>query len=251
MKKKLTVGILAHVDAGKTTLSEALLYLSGTIRSLGRVDHKNTYLDTHAVERERGITVFSKQARFCWRDCDWILLDTPGHADFSAETERTLALLDYAILVISGTDGVQNHTRTLWQLLEYYRVPTFLFVNKCDVAIKRKEELEAEIAASLSPLCVGFYEAQTKSELDERLALIHEPFLESFLAGTPIDTEEIALLISKRRLFPCLFGSALRTVGISFLLDTVSELSLSPLYDDAHFGARVYKISNAASSRLT
>ena len=138
MKKKLTIGILAHVDAGKTTLSEALLYLSGKIRKLGRVDHGNTYLDTNAVERERGITIFSKQARFSTDNCDFILLDTPGHVDFSAETERTLALLDYAILVISGPDGVQNHTRTLWQLLEFYSVPTFIFVNKTDIAIKLK-----------------------------------------------------------------------------------------------------------------
>ena len=130
MRKKLTIGILAHVDAGKTTLSEALLFLSGKIRSLGRVDHKNTYLDTNAVERERGITIFSKQARFSTDECDFILLDTPGHVDFSAETERTLSLLDYAILVVSAPDGIQNHTRTLWQLLEFYSVPTFIFVNK-------------------------------------------------------------------------------------------------------------------------
>ena len=132
MKKKLIIGILAHVDAGKTTLSEALLYRSGKIRKQGRVDHKNTYLDTHAVERERGITIFSKQARFSTEACDFILLDTPGHVDFSAETERTLALLDYAVLVISGAEGVQNHTRTLWNLLEFYQVPTFIFVNKIE-----------------------------------------------------------------------------------------------------------------------
>ena len=150
MKKKLTIGILAHVDAGKTTLSEALLYRSGRIRTLGRVDHKNTYLDTDKLERERGITIFSKQARFSTDGCDFILLDTPGHVDFSPEAERTLSLLDYAILVISGSDGVQNHTRTLWQLLEFYHVPTFIFVNKSDIAIKLKEELEAEIKSELS-----------------------------------------------------------------------------------------------------
>ena len=144
MKKKLTVGILAHVDAGKTTLSEALLYLSGKIRSQGRVDHGNTYLDTNPMERERGITIFSKQARFSTEACDFILLDTPGHVDFSAEAERVLTLLDYAILVVSAPDGVQNHTRTLWQLLEHYSVPTFLFVNKTDLAVKRKEEMEAQ-----------------------------------------------------------------------------------------------------------
>ena len=170
MKKKLTIGILAHVDAGKTTLSEALLYVSGKLRALGRVDHKNTFLDTNPVERERGITVFSKQARFSTDACDFILLDTPGHVDFSAEAERVLTLLDYAILVVSAPDGVQNHTRTLWQLLEHYAVPTFIFVNKTDIAVKRKEEIEAELTKTLSPLCVGFYEKQTKAELDDKLA---------------------------------------------------------------------------------
>jgi len=251
VKKKLTIGILAHVDAGKTTLSEALLYLSGKIRKLGRVDYGNTYLDTNAVERERGITIFSKQARFSTPDCDFILLDTPGHVDFSAETERTLALLDYAILVISGPDGVQNHTRTLWQLLEFYSVPTFIFVNKTDISIKLKEEMEAEIARSLSPNCVAFLEAQTKAELDEKLALINEDFLESFLGGEPIDDGSIAELICERRLFPCLFGSALRTEGIEFLLKTIDRYTLSPEYTEQSFGAKVYKIARAGSTRLT
>ena len=231
MKKKLTIGILAHVDAGKTTLSEALLYLSGKIRVQGRVDHRNTYLDTNAIERERGITIFSKQARFSSQNCDFILLDTPGHVDLSAETERTLALLDYAILVISAPDGVQNHTRTLWQLLEFYQVPTFIFVNKSDISIRIKSDVEAEISKSLSPNAVAFHEAQTKAELDEKLALIHEDFLESFLAGTPIDDSEIAQLISRRQLFPCLFGSALRLSGVDFLIETIDRFSLSPIYE--------------------
>lgn len=251
MKKKITVGILAHVDAGKTTLSEALLYISGKIRSLGRVDHKNTYLDTNIVERERGITIFSKQARFSSENCDFILLDTPGHVDFSAETERTLSLLDYAILVISAADGVQNHTRTLWQLLEFYGVPTFIFVNKCDVAIKLKEELEDDICHSLSEYCVGFYDKDSRSELEERLAYKNEDFLESFLKGEPIDDGDIATLISERRLFPCLFGSALRMQGVDYLLEIIDRYTLSPVYDSSRFGARVYKISRASSSRLT
>lgn len=251
MRKKLTIGILAHVDAGKTTLSEALLFYSGKLRSLGRVDHRNTFLDTNAVERERGITIFSKQARFSSAHCDFILLDTPGHVDFSAETERTLALLDYAILVISAPDGVQNHTRTLWQLLDFYHVPTFLFVNKTDIAIKQKEDLEAEIAKALSPHCVGFYDAQTKAELDERLALVHEDFLNSVLSGEPIDEGDIARQISRRKLFPCLFGSALRMIGIDFLLDTVDRYSLAPVYEEGAFGAKVYKIARASSARLT
>lgn len=251
MKKKLTIGILAHVDAGKTTLSEALLYISGKIRTLGRVDHKNTFLDTNAVERERGITIFSKQARFSTENCDFILLDTPGHVDFSAETERTLALLDYAILVISGADGVQNHTRTLWNLLEFYSVPTFIFVNKSDIAIKVKEELEAEISSMLSPACIAFYDTQSKRELDEKLALINEDFLENFLSGVEIDHGDIASLICERKLFPCVFGSALRMTGIDFLLETIDKYTLSPLYEGEAFGAKVYKISRIGSVRLS
>ena len=201
MKKKLTVGILAHVDAGKTTLSEALLYISGRIRTLGRVDHKNTYLDTNAIERERGITIFSKQARFSSENCDFILLDTPGHVDFSAEAERTLSLLDYAILVISAPDGVQNHTRTLWQLLDYYKIPTFIFINKTDICIKIKEDVMSELERSLSPACTAFYEAQSKHELDERIAMADESLLDDFLSGIAIDDGDIAQLITERRLF--------------------------------------------------
>ena len=251
MKKKLTIGILAHVDAGKTTLSEALLYLSGRIHTLGRVDHKNTYLDTHAIERERGITVFSKQARFSSEHCDFILLDTPGHVDFSAETERVLSLLDYAILVISGTDGVQNHTRTLWQLLAYYGVPTFIFVNKTDVAIKLKQEMADELARALDGRVCAFFEDEDKKLLDERLALVHEDFLDSFLGGEPIAKEEIAELISQRRLFPCLFGSALRMQGVDYLLDALDTYTLSPEYGERGFGAKVYKIARAGNTRLT
>ena len=251
MKKKLIIGILAHVDAGKTTLSEALLYHSGKIRKLGRVDHKNTYLDTNAVERERGITIFSKQARFSGKDCDFVLLDTPGHVDFSAETERTLSLLDYAILVVSATDGVQNHTRTLWQLLEFYGVPTFIFVNKTDIAIHLRDEMEAQIAKALSPHCIAFADNQTKSELDEKLALVHEDFLESFLSEIPIEDSEIASLISERKLFPCIFGSALKMTGVDFLLDTVERYTLVPVYEEKKFAAKVYKIARVDAARLT
>ncbi len=251
MKKKLTIGILAHVDAGKTTLSEALLYLSGKIRTPGRVDHQNTYLDTYAVERERGITIFSKQARFSTHSCDFILLDTPGHVDFSAEAERTLALLDYAILVISAPDGVQNHTRTLWQLLEHYDVPTFIFVNKTDIAMNRGEDMAAALSKQLSPLCVPFFEQQSKAELDERLAMVSDAWMESVLAGELIDDGEIAEMISARQLFPCLFGSALKLVGIDFFLNTISRYMLSPVYDSEKFGGKVYKINHASGVRLT
>lgn len=251
MKKKIVIGILAHVDAGKTTLSEALLYLSGRIRTLGRVDHRNTYLDTNTIERERGITIFSKQARFSSENCDFILLDTPGHVDFSAETERTLALLDYAILVISASDGVQNHTRTLWQLLEYYQVPTFIFVNKCDVAIRSHEEMIKDLSASLSPVCIDFLETDERHQLEEKLALVHEDFLESVLSGDAIDDRNIADLISRRQLFPCLFGSALRMQGIDYLLDILDQFTLPPIYDQEYFGARVYKIARVGALRLT
>ncbi|MBQ9691640.1 MAG: GTP-binding protein, partial [Clostridia bacterium] len=251
MKKKLTIGILAHVDAGKTTLSEALLYISGKIRTLGRVDHRNTYLDTNAVERERGITIFSKQARFSTENCDFILLDTPGHVDFSAETERTLALLDYAVLLISAPDGIQNHTRTLWQLLEYYDVPTFIFVNKNDIAVKSKEDIEADISKTLSRSCVAFFESDTKAERDERLAYVSEAFMESFLAGEIIEDGDIAEMVSRRRLFPCVFGSALKTEGIEHLLAVIDRFTLAPEYDGQVFGAKVYKIARAGNTRLT
>ncbi len=250
MKKKLTIGILAHVDAGKTTLSEALLYTCGKIRTLGRVDHKNTYLDTNEMERMRGITIFSKQARFESEMCDFVLLDTPGHVDFSAETERTLSLLDYAILVVSAPDGVQNHTRTLWNLLEFYRVPTFIFVNKTDISTKYKAELEAELSKALSPSCVAMYNTYAKHELDERLALVSEDFLDSFLAGKEIPDEEIAMLVSARRLFPVLFGSALKNEGVDFLISALDKYTIAPQYSEA-FGAKVYKISHLGNTRLT
>lgn len=251
MKKKLVIGILAHVDAGKTTLSEALLYASGRIRTLGRVDHKNTFLDTNEIERERGITVFSKQARFSTERCDYILLDTPGHVDLSAETERTLALLDYAVLVVSASEGVQNHTRTLWQLLEHYGVPTFIFVNKCDLAVRQSEELEKELSTLLSPYCVGFYEADSRNELEERLAFVHEDFMESFVSGEGIDDGDVAYLIRCRRLFPVVFGSALRMQGIEHLLEVLDNYTMPIEYDGTVFGARVYKIAHIGQTRLT
>lgn len=251
MKKKLTLCILAHVDAGKTTLSEALLYLSGKLRTRGRVDHGTTYLDNTPMERERGITVFSKQARFCTEACDILLLDTPGHVDFSAETERTLTLPDYAVLVVSAADGIQNHTRTLWQLLEHYGVPTFIFVNKTDIAVRQKADLEAELQKQLSPLCIGFYEKESTAERDERLAMVREDLMESVVAGEGIDDGEISAMISRRRLFPVLFGSALRGEGVAHLLQAIDRYTLSPSYPEAGFGATVYKIGRQGGTRLT
>lgn len=251
MKKKITVGILAHVDAGKTTLSEALLYVSGKIRSLGRVDHGSTFLDNFDVERERGITVFSKQARFSTEKCDVILLDTPGHVDFSAETERTLALLDYAVLVLSAPDGVQSHTRTLWHLLEHYGVPTFIFVNKTDISVKPHEQTEKELATELSDNCVAFFTHYTKHELDERLATVNEGFLEAFLEDEPISDGDIAELIGRRELFPIFFGSALKLDGISDILSAFDRYTLETVYPNEQLGAKVYKINRVGSERLT
>ena len=244
MRKKLNVGIIAHVDAGKTTLSEALLYHCGKIRSMGRVDHKNTYLDTHTVERERGITIFSKQARFSSENCDFLLLDTPGHVDFSPETERTLSLLDYAILVISGLDGVQNHTRTLWELLEFYSVPTFIFINKMDISKYTENQLEAMLTKELSPACVPLIDGESKSERDERLAMACDELMDALLSGEELGDHTIANLVSRRKIFPCVFGSALRSVGIGSLIDALEKYAPEPVYPEKTFSAKVYKISN-------
>ena len=249
--KKLTVGILAHVDAGKTTLSEALLYISGKIRSLGRVDHKNTYLDTNAVERERGITIFSKQARFSSKNCNFILLDTPGHVDFSAEAERVLSLLDYAILVISAPDGVQNHTRTLWQLLEHYKVPTFIFVNNTDISSTSPSDIEEELQRKLSPKCISFDSTLSELDFSEKLALVNDSFLEMFLSKKAPSVNDISLEIVNRRLFPCVFGSALRLSGVENLINIIDKYSLEQAYSAERFGARVYKILRTGNQRLT
>ena len=246
-KIKLNIGIIAHVDAGKTTLSEALLYHCGRIRTMGRVDHKNTYLDTYSVERERGITIFSKQARFSSEKCDFLLLDTPGHVDFSPETERTLSLLDYAILVISGLDGVQNHTRTLWELLEIYNVPTFIFINKMDIAKYRESQIESMLTKELSPACVPFIDTDTKDERDERLAMACDELMDIYTSGEDIQDHLIANLVSRRKLFPCIFGSALRLVGIENLISALEKYAPEPLYPEKSFSAKVYKISNEGS----
>ena len=211
-KKNISVGLLAHVDAGKTTLSEALLYLSGTIRKLGRVDNKNAFLDTFELERERGITIFSKQAVFPLEDMVVTLLDTPGHVDFSAEMERTLQVLDAAILVISGADGVQGHTETLWHLLSRYQVPVLLFVNKMDQDGTDSERMLDELKKRLDENCVDFSRGlQTKDEeFYESIAMCDETVLDSFLESGTVEDEDIRGLIAARKLFPCFFGSALK-----------------------------------------
>ena len=217
--KKLVIGILAHVDSGKTTLAEGMLYVSGSIRSAGRVDHGDTFLDTDAQERSRGITIFSKQAQISWKQMDITLLDTPGHVDFSAEMERTLQVLDYALLVISGADGVQGHAMTLWKLLKRYRIPVFLFVNKMDQPGTDRQELMRGLQEKLSGQCVDFtpeneQDGEISGTLAENIAMCNEKVLEKYLEQGSITKEETAALIAERQVFPCYFGSALKIEGI-------------------------------------
>ena len=247
-KKNINIALLAHVDAGKTTLSEALLYVSGQRRVLGRVDHRDSYLDTHSLERERGITIFSKQARFETASRSVTLVDTPGHVDFSAEAERTMPILDCAVLVISGTDGVQAHTVTLWRLLERYNVPVFLFINKMDLTGADRKKLMASLQ-ELSPGCVDF--GQSEEEIAEAAALCDEGLLESYLAGGTVTTGNLQGLIRGRKLFPCCFGSALKLSGVDALLDVLDTYAPQREYGET-FAARVYKISrDPQGARLT
>ena len=249
MKKNLTLGILAHVDAGKTTLSEALLYVSGARRTLGRVDHKDAYLDTHSLERARGITIFSKQAMFETGNRAVTLVDTPGHVDFSAEAERTLPVLDCAILVISGTDGVQAHTLTLWRLLERYHVPAFLFVNKMDLAGAEKEKIMGQLQEQLSPACVDF--GTDFETIAENAAMCDEALLENYLENGIVTEGNLRGLIAKRKLFPCCFGSGLKLDGVEELLEVLDTYAPEREYP-ADFAARVYKISrDGQGNRLT
>ena len=246
--KKLTIGILAHVDAGKTTLSEGLLYAAGALRTLGRVDHGDAFLDTEALERERGITIFAKQAVLDCGGTHITLLDTPGHVDFSAEAERTLQVLDYAILVISGTDGVQGHTRTLWRLLERYGVPTFLFINKMDLAGADRAALLTDLQKSFGA-CVDL--GAEPNERDEHAALTDEAALEELLERGALSDDTLAALISARKIFPCCFGSGLRTEGVAEFLDML-ELYARPGDYGEDFSARVYKIArDAQGNRMT
>ena len=256
----MVLGILAHVDAGKTTLSEALLYETGKIRSLGRVDHQDAYLDTDAQERERGITIFSKQAQLDGNGVKITLLDTPGHVDFSAEMERTLQVLDYAILVISGTDGVQGHTRTLWRLLSHYQIPTFLFVNKMDLDGAEKEKIQRQLKGQLAEGCVDF------TEIDyEDIAVCSDELLDYYMEHDVVTEELIADAINCRLLYPCYYGSALKLDGVSALLDGI-KLYAKGAYEKnlfecekkskdkqvQNFGALVYKIGRDSKGvRLT
>lgn len=249
-KKRLCIGILAHVDAGKTTLSEAMLYTCGVIRKLGRVDSRDAFLDNYEMERERGITIFSKQAMLRTDDLEISLLDTPGHVDFSAEMERTLQVLDYAILVVSGMDGVQGHTRTLWKLLERYQVPTYLFINKMDQQGTDPAGLMTEIKEKLSDNCTDFG-TEDKSSIYESAALCEEALLNQYLEQGEISDRDIARLIVERKIFPCYFGSALKMDGVKSLLDGIRNYGMCPEFG-TELGARVFKIlRDTQGSRLT
>ena len=248
--KKRSIGILAHVDAGKTTLSEGMLFEAGAIRSLGRVDHKDAFLDTDEQERARGITIFSKQARFVWQEREITLLDTPGHVDFSGEMERVLGVLDAAVLVISGTDGAQSHTRTLWKLLARYGVPTFLFVNKMDLAQRDADAFMQELQKELSDGCQNFSIAQDDDWM-ENIAMCDEELLDSFFAQGTLNDIQIAKQVQGRKIFPCFFGAALKDEGVRELLDGMERFLPEPVYEK-EFGARVFKISrDDAGGRLT
>ena len=244
------MGILAHVDAGKTTVSESMLYLSGTVRKLGRVDHKDAFLDTYALERDRGITIFSKQAVFSLGNKKVNLLDTPGHVDFSAEMERTLQVLDYAVLVISGADGVQGHTETLWKLLKLYDIPTFIFINKMDQQGTDKVALLSELKERLDEGCIAFDQEECTETLEE-LAMTDEKVLDYFMEHESIRKEDICRLIKERRVFPCYFGSALKLEGVQELLYGF-ERYMEPYTGTEEFGAKVFKISrDDKGERLT
>lgn len=247
--KHCTIGFLAHVDAGKTTLTESLLYTTGKIRKLGRVDHGDAFLDYDAQERKRGITIYAKQAILSWKDVELTLLDTPGHVDFSAEMERVLQVLDYAVVIINGMDGVQTHTETIWKLLAHYHVPVFVFVNKMDSAHRSHEELMQEIQSRLSEQCVDFHLPQ--ADRMEAVAMCSDELLEAYTQDGAISVSLLQEAIAKRKVFPCFFGSALKQEGMETLLDALCEYTMVKRYPTA-FAAQIYKISrDEQGNRLT
>lgn len=243
--KKQVIGILAHVDAGKTTLSEALLFTTGKIKKLGRVDSRNTFLDTHEIERERGITIFSKQAILDSGELRITLIDTPGHVDFSTETERTLSVLDYAILVISGSEGVQAHTETLWDLLDKYKVPTFVFVTKMDLRDSDKNQILADLKSNLSSSVIDFTDTES-DDFIEQVAMCNEELFESYMNSGEVENDEISRAIAERCLFPCLFGSGLKLDGVAALYDILGKYTVEKKYGE-RFAAKIYKIGHDIS----
>ena len=247
---RVVIGILAHVDSGKTTLSEGMLYSAGEIRKIGRVDHGDAFLDSHEIERDKGITIFSKQAVMRFRDTEFTLLDTPGHVDFSTEMERTLSVLDYAILVISGTDGIQNHTETLWRLLARYNVPTFIFVNKMDLNADRNAVLD-ELHTRFSDGCIDITQNYENEDFRESLAMCDESIMNTFLADGTVKNQDIRNAVVQRKIFPCYFGSALKMEGVSEFLEGLELYTRQIIYDDK-FGAKVFKIAeDEQGTRLT
>ena len=246
--KKLVIGILAHVDAGKTTLSEGLLYASGALDKLGRVDKRDAFLDTHALERERGITIFSKLAGLEYGDSSITLVDTPGHIDFSCEAERALSVQDYAILIISAQDGVTAHTKTLWHLLTSRRIPTFIFVNKTDIADRRRAQLLDEVRTVLTPAAVDFSHTDTP-EFFEACASCDERLMAEFFESEQLSDSSVSEAIAARQVFPCMFGSALKMNGVRELLSVIDRYALARRYPEASLGARIYKISRDPQGR--
>ena len=249
--KKINLGILAHVDAGKTTLAEAILYRTGAIARAGRVDHQDAFLDTDETERRRGITIFSKMAQFELGERQMTLVDTPGHEDFGAEMERTLSVLDYALLLISGPDGIQGHTLTLWNLLRRYQIPTVLFINKMDLPGKSPDEIMGELQEQFSGGCCRFGEDILEERILEEAALADEDLLEDYLAGKMPGVDDLRSLVIDRKLFPCWFGSALKMEGVDTLLEGLSQLIGTPLYPE-EFAARVFKVTrDTQKNRMT
>jgi len=253
--KRFVIGILAHVDAGKTTLSDNILYMCKTIRKPGRVDKKDSFLDSYALERERGITIFSKQAVFEYGDVSFTLLDTPGHVDFSPEMERTLAALDAAVLVISGPEGVQAHTRTLWKLFKAYDIPVFIFVNKMDRETAVRGDVDRELKVTLDPGCIDmtglFGEKAGRAETEkimEELSLVSEDILEEYLENGTLCDESLGSLVVERKLFPVIYGSALKQEGVLCVPEAMSRLLPEIDYGD-EFGARIYKVSRDSSGK--
>ena len=246
--KKLVMGVLAHVDSGKTTLSEGLLYLTGSIKKAGRVDHGNTALDTNEIEKSRGITVFSKQAVLNHGNLQLCLLDTPGHVDFGAEAERTLQVLDCAVLIISSLDGVQNHTVTLWNLLKNYNVPTFIFVNKMDLPGADKTVILPQLKKQFGSGCIDF--SMAENDVFEEVSLFDEALMEKLLEDEKLSADDISQLIFDRKIFPCFFGSALKMEGLDGFINSVEKYAPTIEYPDK-YGAKVFKVAYEGNDRLT